>query len=73
MRSWDELQRDFRMVVLRRGDHTVAEVARLLPAGRTTVYRLMNGDITRPSLALRAAVERAVSQVGRSDSDDSQG
>jgi hypothetical protein len=57
------------MVVLRRGDHTVEEVARALPAHKATVYRLINGETRKPSHALRAAVERAVSQARRSDGD----
>lgn len=75
MRSWDDLQPEFRRVVLGRRA-PIGEIADRIPADRATVYRLMNGETKHPSRAIIAGVERLVdevSQVRRSDSDDSQG
>ena len=59
-KSWDELRREFRMVILRRGPVTVAEVAERMHVGRRTVYRLMSGETQKPSGPMRDVVERFV-------------
>lgn len=69
-RSWEEVQREFRMLVLRRGDRTIEDFAREIPASRKTIYRLMRGEVREPSMALRAGVER-VCQVTQSSVPDS--
>jgi hypothetical protein len=77
MTSWIELQREFRMAVLRRGNHTVQEIADEIPASRRTVYYLMGESIHKPSKALHANIERfvkqracKVAQPGPTDSQD---
>lgn len=62
MRSWSQLQSEFRRVVLRRG-MKVQEIADAIPAGRTTVYRLMSGDTKTPTRAVREGIERLVDDV----------
>jgi len=69
-RPWDEIQAEFRLVVLRRGDRTVNQVANEIPADRATVYRLIDGTTKAPHLALREAVERYVSRMRRPDESD---
>lgn len=63
MKSWDQLRVELRTVVFRR---TAEDVAREIPASRSTVYRIITGEVQRPSRAIRAGVERVVgsSQVG---------
>ena len=68
-RSWDELQREFRMVILRRGPVTMEEVAERMHVHRATVYRLMSGETRKPSGPMRDMVERVVSQVRQPDAD----
>jgi predicted lipase len=66
-KTWDELQDDLRRVVFR---SNADEVAQQIPASRSTVYRIITGEIQRPSRAIRAGVERLVdgsSQVGQRD------
>jgi hypothetical protein len=62
MKSWDDLKPDFDRIVLRRG---AAQVAGEIPADRVTVYRLLKGETTRPSNAIRAGVERIVNKDQR--------
>lgn len=57
MRRWNELQEDFRSLVFERG---VDKVAAEIPTHRATVYRLVNGDTKRPSMALCAGIERVL-------------
>ena len=56
-KSWDELTNELRGVVFKRG---VQEVAQEIPAHRATVYRIIGGEVVRPSQAVRAGVERVV-------------
>ena len=58
-KNWDELKPDFNRIVLRRGVRNVADD---IPADETTIYRLLNGETTRPSRAVRAGVERIVDE-----------
>lgn len=73
MTSWSDLRDEFRRYVLQRGERTLEDVAREIPASRTTVYYLMVGKIQRPSHAVRQGVERIVEmfKVDRSDDDTS--
>lgn len=56
-RKWDELEEPFKALVFRDG---VRQVAEKVPMDRATVYRIINGDTRRPSLAIQAGVERAL-------------
>lgn len=60
-KSWDELRKEFRMVVLKRGPVTVAEMAERMHIGRRTVFRLMKGDVT-PRTSVRQCVESYVNE-----------
>lgn len=64
--GWDSLRRRFASVVFRKGLKGVQQVAAELPAGRATVYRLINGQTRSPSLAIRSAVERFVKKEEQS-------
>lgn len=55
--DWPETRRAFRRIVAREG---VDKVADAIPAGRDTVYRLIRGDTSNPTRAVRAGVERIV-------------
>ena len=57
--TWAELQVKFRAIALRR-DGSMEELAQEIPADRSTVYRLMRGEIQRPCLSLREGVKRIV-------------
>ena len=61
-RSWDDVQRQFRRVVLMRGDRSVMDFVETLrvPVSRATVYRLMACSVQRPSRALRQAIEHVL-------------
>lgn len=69
-RSWSDLQREFRMVVLRRGPVSMAEIADRMHIHRATIYRLMNGETQKPSGPMRDLVERVVSQVRQPEPSD---
>ena len=81
--DWPETQSKFRMMVLRMRakmqPDPVQEVAEALPAHRATVYRMLAGEVQRPSQALKKAVERMVagatdaSQVRQSDATEAPG
>ena len=58
-KSWDELRQEFCHVAFKRG---IEVVAGEIPAGRATVYRIVRGDTERPSLAIRAGIERLVTE-----------
>jgi len=58
-KSWDDLKPDFDRITLQRG---VAKVASEIPADRVTVYRLLKGTTAKPSIAIRAGVERIVQE-----------
>lgn len=59
MTTWDELRTRLAHIVFRR---SIDEVADAIPVHRRTVYRLIQGDIRRPSHAVRAGIERLVEE-----------
>lgn len=72
-RCWKDLRQDLEHVVFIKG---ATNVAHMIPADRSTVYRLINGETQRPSRAMKACVEHMIerqrsSQVQQSDSTDS--
>ncbi len=50
-----DLLRDLRRIV---ADLGVSGAAREIPASRKTVYRLLKEEVTQPSRAIRAGIER---------------
>lgn len=64
--NWDALRRRFASVVFRKGLKAAEQAALELPAGRATVYRIINGKTKTPSLAIREAVERFVKKEEQS-------
>lgn len=52
--GWDETRERLREVVMRRG---AVDVAAEIPCGRTTLFRLLRGDVT-PSLPTQACIDR---------------
>ena len=61
MKTWQDIRERFRSIVFRRG---VNHVANAIPADRVTVFRLVNGTTERPSLAVRAGIERLIDREG---------
>lgn len=59
--DWQTLRVKLRRIVLRLGATVVASE---IPAERSTVYRLIDGDTRRPSRAVRAGIERIVATHG---------
>lgn len=59
MTSWNELNEPFRHIAFRDG---IKKTADRIPADRMTVYRLVKGETTRPSNAVKAGVERIVQE-----------
>ena len=59
MTKWSELDAEFRRIAFRDG---IDETAERIPSDRSTVYRLVNGETTRPSAAVRAGVERLIQE-----------
>lgn len=59
MSNWDKVREQFRYLVARRGVQNVADA---IPAGRDTVYRLIKGETTEPTRAVRAGIERLVDE-----------
>lgn len=57
--DWPQTRREFRRIVAREG---VEKVADAIPAGRDTVYRLIRGDTSHPTRAVRAGIERIVKE-----------
>lgn len=57
MTKWSELDDDFRRIAFRDG---IQATAKRIPSDRSTVYRLVNGETTRPSAAVCAGVERII-------------
>lgn len=57
MTKWSELDAEFRRIAFRDG---IQQTAEKIPSDRSTVYRLVNGETTRPSNAIRAGVERII-------------
>jgi len=69
-RCWKDLRQELEHIAYRKG---VTNTAHMIPADRGTVYRLISGETQKPSLAMKACVERMVelqrsSQVQQSDS-----
>ena len=56
-KPWTETRDELRRIVFRRGYQLVAED---IPTHRSTLYRMVNGEIREPSKALRRCVERVV-------------
>lgn len=59
-RDWEETRRRFRLVAFRKRG-SIKRLAAELPASKSTVYRILNGE-TQPVLAIRVAVERIVEE-----------
>ena len=59
---WKETQQAFRSILLKRGPQAVDQIAERLPAARSTVYRFLGGDVSRPTHAMKAAIERIVEE-----------
>jgi len=57
--DWPQTRREFRRIVAREGVNKVADA---IPAGRDTVYRLIRGDTSHPTRAVRAGIERIVKE-----------
>jgi len=70
VRSWEDLQREFRRVMHCRGAHTIDEITAVVPFGRTTVYRLISGELRNPRPAVRACVENLVSEAFLKEQSD---
>ncbi len=56
-RCWKDLRQELEHIVFTKG---ATNVAHMIPAGRKTVYRLINGETQTPSRAMKACVERMV-------------
>jgi len=56
-KPWSELREELERLVFARG---VTNVSHLIPAGRSTVYRIINGDTQTPCRAIQSGVERLV-------------
>ncbi len=54
-RCWDDLRQELEHIVFIKG---VTNTAHMIPADRSTVYRLIKGETGRPSRAMKACVER---------------
>lgn len=66
VKRWDELEGPFRKLVFRDG---VEKVADRIPVHRSTVYRMLKGEIKRPCQAIRQGVERALEEPEKLRSD----
>lgn len=55
--DWPEVREKLREIVKMRG---TAEVAREIPVGRSTLFRLLNGETAAPSLPTQDCIERLV-------------
>lgn len=59
-KAWtDDTRQRFVAITMRRG---IEKMAKELPASISTVYRLVNGEVRKPTLAVRVAVERIVNE-----------
>ena len=61
-RRWLDMRRRLCEVVARQG---VDDVAEAIPAGKSTVYRMIRGEVNRPSLAIFRGVERVLADAER--------
>jgi len=55
--DWPDLREKLREVVKARGPH---EVAREIPVGRSTLFRLLKGETIAPSLPTQDCIERLI-------------
>ncbi len=55
--DWPEVREKLREIVKLRG---TVEVAREIPVGRSTLFRLLNGETAAPSLPTQDCIERLV-------------
>lgn len=62
MATWDEMRVRLERIVFSR---SVGEVADAIPAGRRTVYRIIRGEVQRPTRAIRAGIERLIDEDKR--------
>jgi transposase-like protein len=58
--DWELTRKAFQQIVSKQG---IRKVADALPAAHTTVYRLIKNETHQPTKALRAAIERIVTQA----------
>ena len=58
-KRWEETREDLAHLVFKRG---AINVARMIPASRSTVYRLLADDSPAPCAAIRQGIERAADQ-----------
>jgi hypothetical protein len=56
-KQWTDTRAKFRRIAAQVG---VRRIASEVPASHTTIYRIIRGDTSQPSHALRAAIERIV-------------
>jgi len=63
-RDWPETFREFRRIAAESG---VREVAQRIPADYSTVYRMLRGETAEPTRAVRAGIERIVTEHQRKD------
>ncbi len=63
--GWEDLrERLWLAVELRRqAGSTMGEIAKAIPCGRTTVYRILNGEIERPRPSMERCIERFVKRA----------
>jgi len=59
VRDWETTRRIFRRIAASEG---VARVAPQIPADRVTVYRIISGEHEKPTRAVRAGIERIVTE-----------
>jgi hypothetical protein len=62
--GWTRTCREFCRIAAREG---VREIAEQVPVDPRTVYRMMRGEVERPSNAVRAGVERIVANHQQED------
>lgn len=68
-RCWQDLKQELKHIAYTKG---ITNTAHMIPADRSTVYRLISGETEKPSQAMKACVERLIekqrsSQVPQSD------
>jgi len=57
--DWEDTRAKFRRIAAQQG---VRQIAKDVPASHTTIYRLISGDTTQPTHAVRAAIQRIIQQ-----------
>lgn len=65
MSDWDNLRDECKTVInmRRKAGCSIDDIARAIPAGRTTVYDIINGKIGRPRPSLERCIERFVKRA----------